>query len=377
MDIKNFKSGALGKGYKYQYFLPELINHSFYWTDTKINAQLEKASIKLGELNSFSRLVPDVDMFIRTHVLKEAVVSSRIEGTRTEMEEALLKKSDVKPEKRSDWQEVNNYVDAMNTAIQQLQKLPLSNRLLRNAHKKLLHNVRGEYKNPGEFRTSQNWIGGATITDAIFVPPTHTEVPGLMADLEKFLHNDDIAVPHLVKIAVAHYQFETIHPFLDGNGRVGRLLITLYLVSSGILDRPLLYLSDFFEKHKSLYYDNLTRVREKNDLSQWLLFFLIAVEETASKAALTLNQILVLKENIEKERIIKLGKKINNARNFLDYLYSSPVIQVKDVEKKLSLSTQASYNLVDDFVKLNILKEITDFSRNRIFIFDEYVKLFK
>jgi len=377
MDIKKFKSGTLRKNYKYQYFLPELINHSFYWTDTKINEQLEKASMKLGELNSFARLVPNVDMFIRTHVLKEAVVSSRIEGTRTEMEEALLNKSDVKPEKRNDWQEVNNYVDAMNTAIQQLQKLPLSNRLLRNAHKKLMYQVRGEYKNPGEFRKSQNWIGGATITDAVFIPPAFTEVPDLMSDLEKFLHNDDIAVPHLVKIAIAHYQFETIHPFLDGNGRVGRLLITLYLVSGGILNKPLLYLSDFFEKHKSLYYDNLTRVREKNDLRQWLLFFLVAVEKTASKATLTLNQILVLKENIEKERIIKLGKKIKNAQKFLDYLYSSPVIQVKDVEKKLNLSKQATYNLVDDFVNLDILKEITDFNRNRIFVFDEYVKMFK
>ncbi len=314
MDIKDFRAGTWRKDYKYSYFFPEPVNHTFYWTDTKINEQLEKASLKLGELNSFARLAPDVDMFIRAHVLKEAVVSSRIEGTRTEMQEALLDIKDIRPEKRNDWQEVNNYVDAMNTAIQQLHKLPLSNRLLRNAHRKLLNHVRGEYKNPGEFRTSQNWIGGATIADAVFVPPVHTEVPGLMADLEKFLHNEGIAVPHLVKIAVAHYQFETIHPFLDGNGRIGRLLITLYLVSSGILDKPFLYLSEFFEKHKSLYIDNLNRVREKNDLRQWILFFLIAIEETANKAAATLDRILALKEHIEKEKIIRLGRKIPNAK---------------------------------------------------------------
>jgi Fic family protein len=247
LDIKNFNSGTWRKGFKYEYFLPEPVNYTFYWTDTKINTQLEKASMKLGELNSFARLVPDVNMFIRTHVLKEAVVSSRIEGTRTEMEDALRNKTDITPEKRDDWQEVNNYVEAMNSAIEELQKLPLSNRLLRNAHKLLLDNVRGGYKNPGEFRTSQNWIGGATITDAVYIPPAHTGVPDLMADLEKFLHNEDIAVPHLVKIAIAHYQFESIHPFLDGNGRIGRLMITLYLVSKGILDKPLLYLSNFLK----------------------------------------------------------------------------------------------------------------------------------
>lgn len=377
MDIKNFNSGTWRKGFKYEYFLPEPVNHTFYWTDTKINTQLEKASMKLGELNSFARLVPDVNMFIRTHVLKEAVVSSRIEGTRTEMEDALRNKTDITPEKRDDWQEVNNYVDAMNSAIEELQKLPLSNRLLRNAHKLLLTNVRGGYKNPGEFRTSQNWIGGATITDAVYVPPAHTEVPELMADLEKFLHNEDIAVPHLVKIAIAHYQFESIHPFLDGNGRIGRLMITLYLVSEGILDKPLLYLSDFFEKHRNLYYDNLSRVREKNDLRQWILFFLVAVEETAAKAATTLKQVLTLKEQIEKQRINTLGKKIPNAQRFFNYLFSKPVIEIKEIQNLLGCSNKSAYNITNDFISLNILKEITDYNRNRIFVFDEYVKLFK
>jgi len=241
----------------------------------------------------------------------------------------------------------------------------------------LLANVKGGYKNPGEFRTSQNWIGGATITDAIYIPPAHTEVPDLMADLEKFLHNEDIAVPHLVKIAIAHYQFESIHPFLDGNGRIGRLMITLYLVSEGILDKPLLYLSDFFEKHRTLYYDNLSRVREKNDLRQWILFFLVAVEETASKAATTLKQVLTLKEQIEKERISTLGKKISNAQRLFNYLFSKPVIEIKEIQNVLGCSNKSAYNITNDFISLNILKEITDLNRNRIFVFDEYVKLFK
>ncbi|MBF0275924.1 MAG: Fic family protein, partial [Nitrospinae bacterium] len=268
MDIKNFKAGSLKKGYKYSYFLPEKINHSFYWTDETINELLETASLKLGELNSFSRFVPDTDIFIRMHVVKEAVLSSRIEGTQTNIEEALIEEKNIVPEKRDEWQEVNNYVLAMNMAIEKLRAMPLSNRLIKEAHKTLLSSVRGKHKRPGEFRTSQNWIGGASLADAVFIPPAHTELPDLLSDLELFLHNTEIKIPHLIRIAIAHYQFETIHPFLDGNGRVGRLLITLYLVGGGVLEKPLLYLSDFFEKNKGLYYDNLTMTRTKNDLGQ-------------------------------------------------------------------------------------------------------------
>lgn len=281
MDIKNFKAGSYQKGYEYQYFQPEKINHSFFWTDETINELLESASFKLGELNSFSRFVPDIDMFIIMHIFKEAVVSSRIEGTKTNIKEALIEEKEIVPEKRDDWKEVNNYVKAMNTAIEELKTIPLSNRLIRNTHNILLANGRGEHKNPGEFRQSQNWIGGASLKDAIFIPPAHTELPELLSDLELFFHNNEIKIPHLVRIAIAHYQFETIHPFLDGNGRIGRLLITLYLVSSGILDKPLLYLSDFFERNKTLYYDNLSRVRTKNDIGQWIKFFLTGVIQTA------------------------------------------------------------------------------------------------
>ncbi len=220
MNIGDFKAGLLRKGYQYSYFLPEKINHSFCWTDEAINELLEKASLKLGELNSFSRFVPDTDMFIMMHIYKEAVISSRIEGTRTNIEEALVEKKEISPEKRDDWQEVNNYVSAMNKAIEELKTLPLSNRLIRNTHKILLSSGRGEHKTPGEFRESQNWIGGTSPADAVFVPPAHTELPELLADFELFLHNTDIKIPYLIRIAIAHYQFETIHPFLNGNGLI-------------------------------------------------------------------------------------------------------------------------------------------------------------
>jgi len=240
VDIKDFKAGSKKTGYEYTYFIPETINHTYVWTDQAINELLEKASLRLGALNSFSSFVPDTDMFIMMHIFKEAVVSSRIEGTQTNLEDALVDEENIEIEKRDDWREVNNYVEAMNTAIAEMETLPLSNRLIKNTHKILLSSARGEHKCPGQFRTSQNWIGGASLADAVFIPPAHSELAELMSDLELFLHNSEIKVPHLIKIAIAHYQFETIHPFLDGNGRIGRLLITLYLVSSGILKKPLL-----------------------------------------------------------------------------------------------------------------------------------------
>ena len=377
MDIKNFKAGVYKKGYQYSYFLPEKINHSFVWTDETINELLEQASLKLGELNSFSRLVPDTDMFIIMHIFKEAVVSSRIEGTRTNIEEAFNDENNIAPEKRDDWKEVNNYVIAMNNAIEELKKLPLSNRLIKNTHKILLSSGRGEHKNPGEFRRSQNWIGGATIADAIFIPPSHEELPELLSDFEKFLNNKDVKVPHLVRIAIAHYQFETIHPFLDGNGRIGRLLITLYFVANGILEKPLLYLSDFFEKNKTLYYDNLTFVRTKNNLAQWIKFFLTGVVMTADNAVETLQKIIRLKEDIEKNRILAMGKRSKHALALLHHLFRNPVITGGDVQKTLNLSPKAANNLVKAFMEKNILVETTGYQRNRIFVFDEYMKLFK
>ena len=376
MDLDRYKAGEFRIGYEYSYFVPTSVNHSFEWSDARLSALLERASFSLGELNSFSRFVPGTEMFIIMHTFQEAVTSSKIEGTQTNIEEALIDLTNVDPERRDDWREVNNYVQAMNQAIAELKTLPLSNRLIRNAHRTLLSSVRGEHKSPGEFRTSQNWIGGRNLAEATFVPPFQDLLPELMGDLELFLNNEDINIPHLIRIAIAHYQFETIHPFLDGNGRIGRLLITLYLVSRGVLDQPLLYLSAYLERNKAQYYDRLMQVRETHDLGQWLRFFLEGVAQTASEAGRTLQSMLTLKERIEKEQIVRMGRRTQTAMVFLHKLFAKPVVTIKDVEGMAGLTFRAASDLVKIFEEAGILTETTGYQRNRVFVFREYVELF-
>lgn len=377
MEIRNFKAGTFKKQYGYNSFSPEMINHDWLVDSAKINNLLSEADRKLGELNAFSMLIPDVDFFIKMHITKEATKSSRIEGTQTSIEEALQNKENIDPEKRDDWQEVHNYIEAMNYAIAQLEKLPVSNRLLRQTHKRLLQGVRGKQKMPGDFRTSQNWIGGASLKDAAFIPPHHDEVHELMSDLEKFLNNEELQVPPLIRIALVHYQFETIHPFLDGNGRLGRLLITLYLVSNKIINKPALYLSDFFEKNREHYYDNLTVVRSKNNLNKWLTFFLVGVLETAQNSIETFNAIIKLRQQVEEKKITTLGKRVPLAMNLMRYLYSKPIVDANEIAEALEVNISTAYRLIKDFEKLEILIEQTGYKRNRVFVFDDYIKLFR
>ncbi len=376
MSITNFKSGKLVQRYQYKSFEPNLLNTKWMVDNAELQFLLSQADIKLGELNAFSQLIPDVDFFIKMHILKEGTKSSKIEGTQTNIDDAVQKKEYIEAEKKDDWLEVHNYVEAMNSSIKALDKLPLSNRLLKQTHKSLMRGVRGNRKTPGEFRKSQNWIGGASLRDAIFIPPHESGVDDLMADLEKFLHNENLAIPHLIKIGIAHYQFETIHSFLDGNGRIGRLLITLYLVSNNLLAKPTLYLSDFFEKHHSLYYDNLTRVRTNNDLVQWLKFFLEGVRHTSENSIQTFKNIIKLRDDTE-AKIAKLGKKQDTAREFLQYLYANPIVDSTDVVKLFNINLSTALRLIGDFVKLKILKEITGKKRNQNFVFEGYLKLFR
>lgn len=376
IELEKYEAGHFERQSGYEYFVPNKINGEWIWKTPKINSLIEKAAIKLGELNSFARLVPNIDLFIQLHVTKEAVISSRIEGTQTNMNEALLPIEEIRPERRNDWQEVNNYIRAINEAIVELEKLPISSRLLKNTHRTLLQSVRGEHKLPGTYRTSQNWIGGNSLADAVFIPPTHQLVNELMGDLEIFLNNDEINVPALVRIAIAHYQFETIHPFLDGNGRIGRLMITLYLVSEKILDKPLLYLSLYFEKNKSLYYDNLSRVRTHNDMLQWVKYFLVGIEQTATQAVDTLSNILNLKECLENEIYSTFGRRSNSALKLLTALFKEPIVTIDQAAKICKLSYKAANDLVIKMQESKYLKEVTGQSRNRIFIFEPYLNVF-
>jgi Fic family protein len=374
--MKDFKAGSYVNQGHYKSFQPSLINRQWILDNMEVLQLLSKADRELGRLDMYSNYIPNIDMFISMHILKEATQSIKIEGTQTNIEEALLEKEDVPLDKIDDWEEIQNYILAMESAKKLLDSLPFSSRLIRDTHKILLQGVRGKARQPGEFRRSQNWIGGATINDATFIPPIHTSIPELMSDLEKFLHNEEIFFPELLKIALVHYQFETIHPFLDGNGRAGRLMITLYLVNKGILKKPILYLSDFLEIHRRLYYENLMSVRDKNDLSQWFKFFLVGVIETSKKGIATFDSILQLQKQVE-IKLQTLGSRAANAQKITNYLYQKHSINAERVSETAKISLPSAYKLIADLEKLEILKEITGGQRGRVYVFDSYIRLFQ
>lgn len=372
--MKDFKAGYQVKQGYYKSFQPTPINKNWEVAEMEVFQLLSKADRQLGRLDMYSEYV-NIDLFVSMHIAKEATQSSKIEGTQTNMEEAFLNKEDIAFDKRDDWEEVQNYISAMNEAVKMLHTLPFSSRLIKQTHKILLQGVRGEHKLPGEYRSSQNWIGGASINDAVFIPPIHTSINELMSDIEKFANDELNPLPDLLKIALIHYQFETIHPFLDGNGRAGRLLITLYLVSKGILKQPILYLSDFFERNRMLYYDNLMRARTHNDLTQWCKFFLTGVIETAQNGVKTFDGILQL-QKITEDKIRNLGVRSHDAQKVIDYLYTKLLIDAGIVGKIIEKSPASVYKLISILEELQIIKEVTGSQRGRLYIFKDYLELF-
>lgn len=376
MKLENFKSGEYKNGEGYKAFLPSKINFNWGWDDTKLDSLLAEASRKLGELNAYSELIPNIDLYIKMHVKVEANKSSRIEGTKTTIEEDLLDYYDVSPEKRDDWQEVQNYVKATNYGIERVEGgFPVCNRLIREIHEILLTSVRGEYKTPGEFRKSQNWIGGTMPSNARYVPPLASDIDECLADLESFINNDDIDTPKLVKIAIIHYQFETIHPFLDGNGRVGRLLIPLYLQSQKMLLNHCFYISYYFEKYRDLYYDKLNNVRVNNDIIGWIKFFLEAVIEISIITKDKFKNVVNLTKLIDDE-ISKLNIKYENAKKVINYFYNEPVATRKDIVEELKMPSSTCNDVINSLVDANILVETTGYSRNQSFTFKRYIDLF-
>lgn len=375
IKIEQFVAGQNVQIIGYKSFIPSLINDIYDFEPGELSGLAEECALYLGQLDIYGMLIPNIDELIKMYVLKEALESSRIEGTKTNMEEALLDEKDIGIEQREDWKEVNNYILAMNNAIHNLKVLPLSSRLLCKAHKDLMQSVRGHNKLPGEFRRSQNWIGGNSIQNASYIPAPWQEVQGLMSDLENFLHNPGTRLSKVMKAAIAHYQFETIHPFLDGNGRVGRLLITLFLIDQKVIRKPVLYLSNYFDKNRIRYYDSLTRVRRDNDIKSWLIFFMEGIIETCKSAIQSFEEILILKEKC-KERILGMGKRIKPANRLLDYLFQKPIVKADEISRQLELSLKSTYNLIEVFQSAGILKEMTGYKRNRMYKFEEYFNIF-
>jgi Fic family protein len=374
--MKNFKAGNYVNQGFYKSYQPNMINRQWVLEDMEVIQLLSQADRELGRLDMYSNYIPNIDLFISMHVLKEATQSSKIEGTQTNIEEALLDRESIPVDKRDDWEEVQNYMRAMESAIEELKSLPLSSRLIRNTHRILLQGVRGQKRQPGDFRVTQNWIGGATISDARFIPPVHTTVHELMSDTEYFIHNETVYFPEILKIALIHYQFETIHPFLDGNGRVGRLLIPLYFVYKGILKQPILYFSDFLESHRTEYYDNLMLVREKDNISQWFKFFLVGIIETSKNGISTFDKILQLQK--ETDIVIQdLGSRAGNARKIVNFLYKKPVIRAEQVHDITGISMPSAYKLITELEKVGILQEITGGQRGRVYSFQNYLTLFR
>ena len=346
--------------------------------DQDLPILLSAADRAIGKLNAIDQLVPDVDFFIYMYVKKEAALSSQIEGTQAtliDLVKAEVKLSDEKVP--SDVDEIKNYIDAMNYGMRRLKRLPLSWRLVREMHKRLLRGVRGHHKSPGEFRRSQNWIGGPTLETASFIPPPPYVLPDALSQLEKFFYDGPAKLPPLIKAGLIHAQFETIHPFLDGNGRTGRLLITFYLCQEKVLGRPLLYLSDFFKKYRRNYYDKLNdyRLSEKG-VVDWLKFFLEGIRAVSEEAVETALKITKLHHrNID--IVSRFGRNAENALKLLMRLYSRPVVDSALIGDVTGIASKTNIKgLIDKFEKAKILHEITGKKRNRRFIYRDYLRLF-
>lgn len=339
---------------------------------------LSQADRALGRLDGSIQTLPHPDLFVAMYVRKEAVLSSQIEGTQSSLQDVLVAEARVLSSKRpSDVGEIFNYVGAMNYGLERLQNLPISIRLIREIHAKLLTGTRGQHMTPGELRNSQNWIGpnGCTLTEATFVPPPPHEVPIALSNLERFLHAET-PFPLLIKIGLAHAQLETIHPFLDGNGRIGRLLITFLLCEKKVLLKPVLYLSYFFKRYRQQYYEHLQAVRDEGTWEHWLTFFLNGVFEVSQQATNTARQILSLREQHRQLIIDQLGRAAGNGHRVLEHLYQNPIVSITDVQQLIGTTYPAANNLVTRIVKHGILQELTGQKRNRRFIYMDYIRLF-
>jgi Fic family protein len=359
---------------RYKAFVPSELPLKIKMDDV-LQARLSEADQAVGRLDGISQILPDVDFFVLMYISKEATLSSQVEGTMATFSDLLKAEARIADvEIHSDVDEIQNYIKAMNYGIDRLSDLPLSLRLIREIHGVLLQGVRGEGKTPGVFRKSQNWIGGHSIATASFVPPPAHQIMPLLHNLEEYMHDRNPA-PMLIKTALIHLQFEAIHPFLDGNGRIGRLLITFYLCEQGVMKKPLLYLSEFFRVHRQEYYDRLNSALTQDDIEGWLRFFLEGIALTAESAADTAERVIRLREE-DMRSIAGIGAASEKALKLMGHLHRSPLVRIKDVETIVGLSNPNAIALIGKLTKLGILEEITGRKRNKIFAYSKYIDAF-
>lgn len=345
--------------------------------DGELQRLLSAADLALGRLDGSVLTLPNPDLFVFMYVRREAVLSSQIEGTQSSLQDLLAAEAQMLDQVPHDVDEVVNYVRAMNHGLARLPKLPVSVRLIREIHAELLKGTRGGRLQPGELRTSQNWIGpaGCTLATATFVPPPPHVVPEALGALELYLHRDG-DLPPLIKIALAHVQFETIHPFLDGNGRVGRLLITFLLTEGGILQKPVLYLSHYFKQHRQEYYDRLQAVRDRGEWEAWLRFFLRGIVEVAAQSADTARRILQMREEHRMAITARFGRAAGNGHRVLESLFDRPIVSVADVQRLIGTTYAAANTTVSRLEEVGVLQEVTGHARNRRFRYAPYIELF-
>ena len=346
--------------------------------DEEMQSLLSKADRALGRLDGSIQSLPNPELFVFMYVRKEAVLSSQIEGTQASLGDILEVEAQIfDPLRPDDTEEILNYVGAMNYGLERLRELPMSLRLIREIHSRLMLGVRGQHASPGEFRTTQNWIGapGATLNSASFVPPPPSELSRLLGDFEKYIHEEN-STPLLIRLGLIHAHFETLHPFLDGNGRVGRLLITFLLCQQEVLLKPVLYLSHYLKRNRAEYYDRLQAIRDRGDWESWMKFFLRGVSEVANEATETSRKIVQMREQHREILIENLGRGAASALKLLETLYRRPIFTVANVAELLAMSPQAANTLTDRLEEHGLVREITGNRRNRIFRYDPYVELF-
>jgi Fic family protein len=376
MKVENFNAGNFVNQGDFNAFIPNPIGKDWTWEDAELNYLLAEANRELGGLNTYSELIPNVDVYINMHIQSEANKSNIIEGTKTTIEEDIMSLEDLTPEKRNDAIEVRNYIKALNYGVERItnDNFPLSTRLIKEIHQILMAGVRGEKKTPGEFRKSQNWIGGSKPSDAVFVPPPVHCINDTLSDLEKFIHSQE-RLPDILKVAIIHYQFETIHPFLDGNGRIGRIIVPLYLLSKKQLDKPCFYISHYLERNRLQYYNKLNNVRVVNDLLGWIKFFLQAVITTAKEAKEKFKKVMNVVDSYNSYfigcRFAKSAKKV------IETMYQSPVINITDLQRLTRLPNTTIFRIMRNLVEDRIVAEITGYGRNRVFILYKYLEVFK